>query len=195
MIGYDRLSKLKKFLLIASLGLLCAAIGTGLWLYNTYSINKKYHNIYTYDADIDKPFILQLFKDNWYWLVSEHSLDFSPEYMLDNKASSKKPQHKGNLTIKTYRKDNKPLGFVAYYTKELLEGFILFVAVDEKERGHGYARELLQYAIDDLARRGCITISLITRTVNERGRKLYEGMGFKQIWTDGAFIKYQKKIE
>lgn len=176
----------KKIILIFSC---IAALGTGIYLYN----NRNSDVIQDYNPQKDRQFILDIFKDNWYWLVA--STDFSAEHMLDYRASSKQPQNIGNLTIKTYYHDKQPTGFVAYYTKALYEGWILFLAVDTKYRSQGYARKMLQYAIDDLIKRGSTIIRLITRTNNERGKKLYTGMGFKQVWTDGEFIKFEKPVK
>jgi ribosomal protein S18 acetylase RimI-like enzyme len=166
-------------------------LGVGAWFYQTH----YGQGIYAYDPGKDREFILQLFKDNYYWLVAENCYDFSAPYILDNRASSKKPQDKGNLIIRTYRKYNKPIGFIAYYLKDAFAGHILFLAIEEKERSHGYGRKLLDYAIKDLAHRGCIVINMDTRANNKPGIKLYESMGFKQVRNDGSFILFVKKID
>ncbi|MBA3954060.1 GNAT family N-acetyltransferase [Candidatus Dependentiae bacterium] len=175
----------KKIIIALSLIL---AVGAGIQAYSYYN-----GSIYTYTPQKDRAFILDLFKNNWYWLVSERSTDFSVEYMLDNKASSKLAR-KGDLTLKVYRREGAPVGFVSYFTKELYEGFVLFLAVNEKERSKGYARKLLAYALDDLKKRGCLVIRLITRTNNVRGQKLYTGMGFKKIWEHEGFVKFEKDL-
>lgn len=184
-------NKLSKSKIIVLLATILAGISI-LWLSKDYLFNIP---IKDYSPQKDREFILDLFKKNWYWLVSEYSLDFSPEYMLDNKASDKEPIHKGNLTIKMAYENNKPVGFIAYYMKELYVGFVLFIAVDETSRGKGFARSLLDYAINDLKNKGASIIRLITRTSNLRGQKLYTGMGFKQVWTDGQFVKFEKNLE
>jgi ribosomal protein S18 acetylase RimI-like enzyme len=177
-----------KYALIGAV--LLAGIGVGSWYYRAH----KGEGIYTYEPSVDRAFILDLFKKDWYWLVSDYSPNYSPEHMLDYKASSQEPQKVGNLTIRMYRKGGEPLGFVAYFMKELFEGYILFLGVGREARGHGYARRLFGEALDDLKKRGATVIRLITRTDNQRGRKLYSGMGFKEIWTDGAYVKYEKKV-
>lgn len=159
------------------------------WLSKDLFLSK---NIRDYNPKDDREFILKLFKNNWYWLVSEYSTDFSAQYMLDNKSSSKESKNTGNLTIKMYYEDSKPVGFIAYYMKELFVGYILFIAIDEQSRGKGSARKLLEYAINDLKNRQALSIQLVTRVSNLRGQKLYTGMGFKQIWTDGEFVRFEK---
>ena len=178
---------LKRFLIGV---LLIATIGSSIFVYNNYLAKKE--GIYTYNASKDREFILKIFKENWDWLVSQYSYDFSPEYTFDNLASDRKPENKGNLIVKVYYSDSKRAGFVAYYEKPFYEGFVLFLAVDKNFRSRGFARKLLQHAIDDLKSRGSTVIRLITRVDNKPARKVYEGMGFKQIWTDGEFIRYEK---
>lgn len=169
--------------------LLLGGIASTLWLYNSYVAKRE--GIYTYRPELDRGFILKVFKENWYWLVN--SYDYSPEHTFDNLASDREPANKGNLKVKVYYSSSEPAGFVAYYQKPFYEGFVLFLAVDKKFRSRGFARKLLQYAIDDLKNRGSIVIRLITRVDNKAARKVYEGMGFQSIGTDGEFITYEKK--
>ncbi len=169
--------------------LIAGGLGTALWHY-TSSFNE---GIYDYAPSTDRAFIIDLFKKDWYWLISDYSSkDYSVEHMLDNRASSK--EHVGNLIIKTYRVKGKPVGFVTYFPKELFEGYILFLSVDKSQRSKGYARKMMNYAIDDLKSRGARVIRLITRTDNIPGQKLYKSMGFKEIWTDGAYMKFEKEL-
>lgn len=187
MIQASRVSLFKKFLIV---GITSGAILTGVLVYQKTS----HGPIQDYDPARDREFILNVFKNNYYWLVNDP--EFSPEYMLDNKASSKKPKDKGNLTIKTYVVDGKPVAFTAYYPKKLYEGFVLFLAVDAPHRGRGYARQLLAYDIDQLKKQGSAIIRLITRTDNTPARKLYDGMGFIGSETeDKKYVKYVKRLE
>lgn len=181
---------------LISFSLLLLGIFSSIYVYRSYVSYTSYSSgsIYNYDPKIDREFILQLFKDNWHWLVSEYSTDFDPKYMLDYKASSKKPSDLGDLTIKTYRVAGKPVAFTAYYLKPFLEGFILFLAVEEKARKHGYARKLLEYDIKELKKEKCSVIRLVTRLTNTPARTLYESCGFKEYGTVRGFIKYQLKI-
>lgn len=166
--------------------------GAGATVY--YYTSHLSQGVYAYEPSIDRSFIIDLFKNDWYWLISDYSAkDYSVEHMLDNRASSK--EHSGDLIIKTYRVAGKPVGFMAYYPKELFEGYILFLAVDKKNRSKGYARKMLNYVINDFKKQGIRVVRLITRTDNVPGQKLYKSMGFKQIWTDGAYVKFEKVLE
>jgi ribosomal protein S18 acetylase RimI-like enzyme len=165
--------------------------GISLWRYTTGSSE----GIYTYNPSTDRAFVIDMFKQDWYWLISDYSPDYSVEHMLDTKSASREPQDFGKLIIKTYRVKGKPVGFICYYKGELLEGRILFLSVDKTYRGKGYARTLLNFALDDLKKQGIRVARMFTRVDNERGRKLYTGLGFKQIWTDGAYLMYEKVLE
>jgi len=114
--------------------------------------------------------------------------------MLDNRASSKRPECKNNLTIKVDYENGEPAGFVAYYPKAFYEGFVLFVAVDQNFRSRGIAKNLLGYAINDLKSKGSTIIRLQTRLINKPARKVYSGMGFEETWNDGEFIGYEKRL-
>lgn len=177
----------RKTLLIV-VAALAAALGGGYY-YANYS-----EGIYEYSCTKDKQFICTFFKENWYWLIHDYSLTFSPEYMLDKRAASQKdPRTVGILRVKTYRVKGQPVGFVAYYPSELYTGRLLFLGVDKQYRSRGIARKLTQYALDDLKRLGVKTIWINTRTDNTPGRKLYESLGFKVGWTDGAYTDYKRE--
>ena len=174
--------------ILASVFCVCLVVaGVAGYRFAVGSINQ-------YNPAVDRAFIIDIFKNNWYWLVSEYSTDFSPEYMLDTRSSSRNAREQGNLTIKVYHRWGKPVGFVVYYIKELYQGCILFLAVDEKERSRGYARKLMCYALQDLKKRGCIKARLVTRVNNIRGQKVYTGLGFKEIERFNGFITYEKAL-
>lgn len=162
------------------------AAGAG-WYYT-----RSTTGIFDYAAVCDKAAVLDIFKDNLSWLIT--SPDYSVEYMLDTKSSNKEAKNFGNLTLKVFREDCKTAGFLAYHKKKFYEGFILFVAVDAKYRGKGYAHKLVQEAVKNLKADGCTVVELVTRVLNKPARKVYEGEGFKEIWTDGTFIRYQLKV-
>lgn len=187
------MKRMHKFSVIQKvlLGLvLLAGVGIGGWYYQTYASE----GIYAYDASTDREFIKRLFKEDWYWLISDYSSKtYSVEHMLDFKASTQ-DETNGRLIIKTYRIKGQPIGFVAYYPKELYEGRILFLAVDKKHRSKGYARKMAKYAINDLKKHGAHIVRLITRTDNTSAQKLYKSLGFKEIWNDGAYMKFEKEV-
>ena len=168
--------------------LLLSTFAAGIWWYSHAD------GIYPYCSDRDRETVISLFDKNWYWLVSEGSISFSPEYMLDNRASSRSPEHVGNLNLFVYRAENNTAGFLAYYRKSALRGFILFLVVDDAYRGRGYARQLLEYALNDLKNQGVAQIELVTRLSNEKARGLYLGAGFHEIWRDEGYVRYEYDV-
>lgn len=176
------------------------AVGFSLLI--TLSLVVGYFHVYqcktatisSYNAATDREFILGIFKQDWHWLVSEYSVHFSPDYMLDNQASSKRPEHIGNLTINVLRTCDGPAGFVAYYKKSFYLGYVLFLDILKEFRGKGYAHMLLVDAVKSLKERGCSKIQLITRTTNLPAQKLYTRFGFIEIERDEGFITYQYSV-
>lgn len=167
-----------------------AGLGAGLGYYYTSYATQ---GVYEYDPSIDRDFIINLFKNDWYWLISDASAkDYSVERMLDYRASSR--EHTGDLILRVYRVQSKPVGFLAYFPGELFVWYILFCAVDKAHRSKGYARKMMNYALEDVKKRGARVVRLITRADNLPAQKLYKSLGFKQIWTDGAYVKFEKDL-
>jgi ribosomal protein S18 acetylase RimI-like enzyme len=188
--NYQINSFFKKILLLM---LATISVCSGIWIFQK---NTAFVNISDYKPERDRAFILDIFKKDFFWLVAdEGSETFSAEYMLDNRTSSRRPVRKGNLIIKVYTDEGNPAAFIAYYTKKLYEGYILFISVGEKYRKKGYARTLIKYALEDLKRRGSSVVRMLTRNINKPARSLYESLGFKQYWTDGKYVRYEKYLE
>lgn len=178
-----------------SFGLLAVlSVGIGSYFYTQYS--QKEYCIYEYNEKRDHDFILNLFKDkeNWYWLVAEGS-DFSPEYFLEHRASSKKPEHLGNETIKVIYAQGKPVGFTSYYQLKFYEGRIHFVAVDKQHRSKSYGFILTKYALEDLLKRGTKKISLVTRTTNIPAQTIYKKAGFKEGRVVNGFVYFDYYVK
>jgi ribosomal protein S18 acetylase RimI-like enzyme len=147
-----------------------------------------------YDAARDKAFIIDTFKKEWYWLITDYSPNFDVAFMLDNRAPNGRGDmtDAGTLIVKTYVENGKPIGFVMYYPRKFKLGQLLFLGVNSEHRRKGIARKLAQYAIDDMKALGMLGVKMNTRADNTKARTLYESLGFKQIWTDGAYIIYEK---
>jgi GNAT superfamily N-acetyltransferase len=138
--------------------------------------------IHHYDDNVDRRFLFDVFKSNWYWLVAGNS-SFNEEYVkniVDHKAPTRSVKDRGRLNILTYRVSGRTVAFTAFYKKSFYKGFILFLAVDQNYRGRGYGKKLLQSAIDQLKKDGTCVIELVTRKENTSAIALYERMGFVQ---------------
>lgn len=149
-------------------------------------------NISPYMPKRDRAFILDIFKNDWYWLVSEYSTDFSPEYMLDNRASSKNIEHKNNLSIHVYLEDKKPVGFIAFYKKNFYKGRILFLDIVPEYRRKNYAQKLLIFACNTLKNEGIRIVDLTTRVSNTKAQNVYKKVGFYELSRDEGFVDFQK---
>lgn len=156
-----------------------------------YYFTQKRVAIYSFNEKRDTPFILDIFKQDWDWLVSENSTDFSAEYMLKNKASSKNQRHLGNLAINVLYEGFNPVGFTATYKKKFYEGTILFLAIDRKFRSKGYGSLLFKNAMDELIKQGVTRIELATRVTNAPAIKVYTRAGFKEKRREDGFIYFE----
>ncbi|KKP29756.1 MAG: Ribosomal protein S18 alanine N-acetyltransferase [candidate division TM6 bacterium GW2011_GWF2_30_66] len=144
--------------------------------------------VYSRDAES----ILKIFDKDWYWLVASSREEYSPDFMLKNRAYDRDPAHFGKLDIKVLRENNKLAGFTAYFNKKIYEGFLLYVGVDRDFRGEGYGEKLTNYAVEDMFANGCNIVKLITRTENIKARSLYKKLGFEETLVDGGYVYYTK---
>jgi ribosomal protein S18 acetylase RimI-like enzyme len=145
--------------------------------------------IYDINVARDSEFIHKIFAQDLYWLTTQSSHD--TDYMLTHKASSKNPQHTGNLTIKVAYEGTNPVGFIAYYKKNFYTGYILFIDVINAFRAQGWGKRLLDYGVKDLLTHGCTKIQLVTRTSNTAAQKLYSSYGFKETNRDEEFVNFE----
>ena len=160
-----------------------------------YFIQKPKTGIYSYNEKRDKQFILDIFQEDWHWLVSEYSKDFSSEFTLTHMTSSKDPATFGSLIIKVYLEKGNPVGFIAYHKIAVNLGYILFLDMNSKYRRKGYSEKLVEYACKDMKNKGFSRVRLITRVTNERAIPLYRKMGFVIIKQDEEFVDFEKKLK
>lgn len=153
----------------------------------------RWYGISDYRHDADFPTILKILQDDWYWLVSEDSTDFSPEYTFSHRAFS--PTHAdGSLTILVYRMHGKPVAFLTYYKVQGCYAVIQFVAVAPEYRRRGYAQALLKHVLENAPKEGVCSFDLTTRVSNESAQRLYKQFGFEQSYLDDGFIGFHKLL-
>lgn len=162
------------------------ALGRQLWYYAYLPPSA----ITEFNYERDSQAILELFNQDWYWLVANKRDDYSPDFMLKHRASKQNMMHAGSMNIYVIRENNEFVGFTAYYMKAPSIGYLNFVAIKPELRGKGYAKQLVQYSVDDLLEKGAKRIDLITRPSNTAARKLYESMGFVQTNIDDTFVYF-----
>jgi ribosomal protein S18 acetylase RimI-like enzyme len=62
--------------------------------------------------------------------------------------------------------------------------------VDKDARGKGYAKALVNDALQTLFAQGCVKVSLDTRTGNTRARSLYSSLGFQLLEVDDDYVHF-----
>ena len=180
--------------IIISLVLL-GLVAFGVWKFlATAQLSLNSNGIRLYNAANDKAAIHKMFADEWYWMVSDYTIarDTSVHYvdfMLDNK-SSVQYEKRNDLTLKVLENNSKVVGFSATYKKSTIAGHILFIVVDKDARGKGYAKALVQDALEDFFAQGCVKVSLDTRTGNKRARSLYSSLGFQLLEEDEDYVHF-----
>lgn len=157
-----------------------AFVGAFFW----YAAHGKQHLIYDFDYTRDNGAIRQMFDTDWDWLVPFAKDEYSLDLVLKYQAPQQNPLYAGRLVIKVARLADQAIGFVAYYMKRPGEWFFNFLDVMPAYRGKGYARQLAQYAIDDMIARGAHRITLVTYPHNESALRLYYKLGFVEIGRD-----------
>lgn len=142
-----------------------------------------------FDEARDTKAILDIFKNDWYWLVS--SDDYSPEFMMKERAPNKDPRYRGKLNIRVLYDRDQFVGFVAYYMKNFFMGQILFLDVKKEFRGKGFAQQLMKYALNDLKKQGATLITLVTRSSNIDAQRVYKKLGFKVAVEDEGYVYFE----
>jgi len=182
MAGIRRSSFFKMVLVISA----CSAFMAGL----VYYFSREKVIIHDFSPMRDTKPILNIFDKDWYWLVASSRQEYSPAFTLKYRTPDKDPKNFGKLIIKVLRDDDKFAGFSAYYKISFYEGKLLFVATDQAFRGKGYGEKLTRHAINDLFKRGCKVVKLVTRTNNIKARNLYKKIGFTETYVGEGFVYF-----
>jgi ribosomal protein S18 acetylase RimI-like enzyme len=83
-----------------------------------------------------------------------------------------------------------PVGYVWFGTiPGMPEGSIMLldIAVDERERGKGYGKEMLETMLESMGKSGYENAILNVRNDNAAAIGLYEGLGFATVEDDGKY--------
>ena len=171
------------------LGMSVIAAGGGIYYYQ-----QQQGPIYEFNDQRDTQDITDLMKQNWYWLINSN--DYQVDFMLKRRAPThKNPRYFGALQIKVLRKEGQFIGFVTYYKKSAYEGTVLFLAVKSEFRGKRYAQLLLDYAVNDLKKRGADYVTLVTRPNNVNAQAVYVRDGFTEVGRDDTYVYYEKQLQ
>lgn len=85
--------------------------------------------------------------------------------------------------------DGTVAGYVAYEVQSDNSGYIDFLAVEPRTRGHGLGAALVRYSSDELFDRGVSHVHLSVRESNKAARELYRKLGFEE---ERLAIPYRK---
>jgi len=175
---------------IAGLIIFAGLVAATFYYYLPYT-NGSETNIRDYNETKDTQEILDLIAKDRYWLIA--SDDYSPEFMLKNRAPNvQEKEYYGKLNIKVLYQGDNFVGFVAYYLKNFFTGHLLFLAVKEEFRGKGFAKQLMDYALNDFKKQGASMVFLVTRTSNTKAQSVYKKTGFTETERDNEFVYFTK---
>lgn len=161
--------------------------------YFWYSNNPQ--AIVPYEEARDSESLLEIYKQNHFWLTSNQDLatahkDFARSLATSSPSAASTDQ--GDLSTFVYHQNGQTKGFVSYYLESPTQAKILYIAVHKNYRRKGCAAQLLQYAIDKLTAQGITTITLVTRLSNKGAQALYKKYGFRAVWVDDTYVYFER---
>jgi ribosomal protein S18 acetylase RimI-like enzyme len=189
------INRTKKIILLVSITL---ATGSGIGLYIYQQQHTTQGPIYDFNPTRDTQKIMDIFHQNWYWLLA--SEESSPSFMLKHRTPDANPMHFGSLHIKVLYAEGpysakaskgRLSGFTAYFMENPQEGRILFLAVAHEFRGKGYGKLLAEYAMEQMFNMGATHIALWTRVSNLPAQKIYKELGFKEKFDDNGYVFFE----
>ncbi len=183
----NKMNRAKKIILLISITLAtCSGIGLYLQHQNHQTTQGP---IYDFNATRDTQAIMDIFHQNWYWLLA--SEESSPAFMIKHRTPDANPMHFGSLHIKVLYMHDKLAGFTAYFMENAQEGRILFLAVAHEFRRKGYGKLLAEYAMQQMFNLGATHIALWTRVSNLPAQKVYKELGFKEKFDDNGYVFFE----
>ena len=187
---------LRKKITVGFLITACLASLTIWWFTQSHS----HFNIEPFVYERDMADVLNIFDENWYWLIPEPKEHYSPHYLpyvFKYRAPGANPMRHNSLQINVIRDQGHVIGFNAFFKKSKTVGQILFIAVQEKARKKGMGEALFRHAMDTLLEKeGCTQLILLTRMDNDRAQRLYKRFGFTEAFSDApGFIYFSYKVQ
>lgn len=137
------------------------------------------NGIVRYSVSRDKEHIINLFRDNWYWMVADGA-SFDPEEFLNTGDKHLLGHNKKDAKIFVYCIHGVPVAFIAYYKAAPYAGKIRFVGNNKTDPNYLYVTLLVKFALDDMKKMGLRSAELVTRTNNIFDLSLYKELGFQK---------------
>ena len=97
-----------------------------------------------------------------------------------NRKIREKQENTRNYTL---RANGKQVGDMTLYKESTDSMNVIWVGVDDSERGHGYATAAMIGAIEVARRSGCKQVTLEVPGKSPDARHIYEKLGFREVGT------------
>lgn len=142
--------------------------------------------IMPFEYDRDHQAIRDIFKRDWDWLIPAGvtEKDYSLDLPLKHRAPQQNPFLAGRMHINVLRDGDAFIGFLAYYLKSSNVAFLNFVDINPEFRGKGFAKKLIQHALEQMKARGIKKVEMVTYPFNDRALNLYRQIGFQEVGRD-----------
>ena len=182
----------KKSLILGSVILALGLLGSLYWWKGQGGSLKPY------EPKKDRAALIQLFRQNWYWL-DDRELEGGLKAFEETLNKVGDPAFATRLDVMdwtVYRSKGEARAFISYFMRDSAEkvGKILYLAVDDRFRARGIARQLMTKAIDVLTKKGAKIIEIVTRISNHPAQNLYRSMGFVQVGEDETFVFMELRV-
>lgn len=155
--------------------------------------------INNYNSEVDIT-VEQILKDNWSSLYQgkDYDREFAKQHLIRAVKPLKENRSKETeRTIKVLRNNEQICGFITYYffpegaNQGEQRGYIELLAVDEMQRRKGYAKQLMQNAIEKLQQKNPKKIEIFAAKDNEISKALYKKLGFEQVQEGQRMVKLE----
>ncbi|MFJ9463038.1 GNAT family N-acetyltransferase [Viridibacillus arvi] len=130
--------------------------------------------------------LIEIDKSNWLNVVflttnKENMPTLCEEFVASNALSIVQAQFEKTWITKAIEMDGQLIGFTMYGFSEEQNFFELCrIMIDRKFQGNGYGPKAILLVVEEMKKlEGCNEIYLSTEPNNERGKRIYEKLGFE----------------
>ncbi|QOR64946.1 GNAT family N-acetyltransferase [Cytobacillus suaedae] len=128
----------------------------------------------------------EITKENWFKIIQLSSAEDQKNKIFERDIASNclsltQASIEGTWTVKAIYDEDTPVGFTMYGYSEELSGYeICRIMIDYRHQGKGFGKQALKLVIDNMIKQfDCAEILLTFHPGNEKAKKLYESVGFK----------------
>lgn len=128
----------------------------------------------------------EITKENWFEIIQLRSAEDQKNKIFERDIASNclsltQASMEGTWTVKAIYDKDTPVGFTMYGFSEELTGYeICRIMIDYRHQGKGFGKQALKLVIANMiVQFDCDEILLTFHPENEKAKKLYESVGFK----------------